>query len=119
YFCSVDPTWKLISLAVPPMNLPLIRLPFFNSNVSAHATDVARVTAITSADFSLCFIMPTPKMFRLASLVYENCKPAGDSIKAEAMHYCCKNLGLNGFIIQRNRSPFKNLGCGRRRAKTA
>ena len=39
YVCTVEPTWKLISVSVPLTNLPLIRLPFFNSNVSAHAAD--------------------------------------------------------------------------------
>src|SRR5438128_12465772 len=39
YFCTDEPTWKLISLSVPPMNLPLIRLPFFRSKESAHAID--------------------------------------------------------------------------------
>src|SRR6266702_1484547 len=29
YLCTEEPTWKLISLSAPPMNLPLIRLPFF------------------------------------------------------------------------------------------
>jgi hypothetical protein len=39
YFCTEEPTWKLISLSVPPMNLPLIRLPFFSSKESARARD--------------------------------------------------------------------------------
>src|SRR6201989_3368310 len=39
YFCTDEPTWKLISVSVPPMNLPLIRLPFFSSKESAHARD--------------------------------------------------------------------------------
>src|SRR5262245_12074804 len=44
YFCTDEPTWKLISVSVPPMNLPLMRLPFFSSKESAHETDVASKT---------------------------------------------------------------------------
>src|SRR5215470_10559591 len=47
YFCTDDPTRKLISFSVPPINLPLIRLPFFSSNESAHAADVSRQMATT------------------------------------------------------------------------
>src|SRR5271170_4953048 len=39
YFCTEEPTWKLISVSVPPMNLPLIKLPFFSSKESADARD--------------------------------------------------------------------------------
>src|SRR5271168_5516134 len=53
YFCAVEPTWKLISVSVPPRNLPLIRLPFFNSNVSAHAIDAAKARAVRNPHFSL------------------------------------------------------------------
>src|SRR5271157_6668358 len=56
YFCTDEPTWKVISLSVPPKNLPSIRLPFFSSNESAHAIDAARQNPMTNTLFSLNFI---------------------------------------------------------------
>src|SRR6202034_4009465 len=60
YFCTVEPTWKLISVSVPPRNLPLIRLPFFSSNLSAHAIDAARISAVRNPCFSLRLIIFLP-----------------------------------------------------------
>jgi hypothetical protein len=66
YLCTVEPTWKLISLSVPPMNLPLIRLPFFSSKESAHATDVDRHSAMTNPQFNLNFMMTSPLHWPMA-----------------------------------------------------
>src|SRR5580658_2575578 len=60
YFCTEEPTWKLISLSVPPMNLPLIKLPFFSSKESAHARDVPSHRAMTNPQFSLDFTLISP-----------------------------------------------------------
>src|SRR5208282_2973946 len=60
YFCTEEPTWQLISLSVPPMNLPLIRLPFFSSKVSAHARDATSHRATTKPQFSLKFTLNPP-----------------------------------------------------------
>src|SRR6266436_1730146 len=57
YFCTEEPTWKLISLSVPPMNLPLIRLPFFSSKESAHARDAPSHRAMTSPQVSFNFTL--------------------------------------------------------------
>src|ERR1700758_3585386 len=56
YFCTEEPTWKLISLSVPPMNLPLIRLPFFSSKESAHARDAPSHRVMTKPQFSFNFM---------------------------------------------------------------
>src|SRR5262245_4229443 len=56
YFCTDEPTWKLISLSVPPTNLPLIRLPFFSSRESPHAMEAATHNATTKLRFGLIFI---------------------------------------------------------------
>jgi hypothetical protein len=53
YFCSDEPTWKLISLSVPPMNLPLIELPLFSSKESPHAIGVTTHMATTNPQFFL------------------------------------------------------------------
>jgi hypothetical protein len=55
YFCTEEPTSKLISLSVPPMNLPLIRLPFFSSKESAHAREAPSHRAMTILHFSFNF----------------------------------------------------------------
>src|ERR1700730_12677095 len=60
YFCTEEPTWKLISLSVPPMNLPLIRLPFFSSKESAHARDAPSHRAMTNPQFTLNFTLTSP-----------------------------------------------------------
>src|SRR5207302_4207730 len=60
YFCTEEPTWKLISLSVPPMNLPLIRLPFFSSKESAHARDAPSHSAMTNPQFSFNFTLASP-----------------------------------------------------------
>src|SRR5882724_2667603 len=60
YFCTDEPTWKLISLSVPPMNLPLIRLPFFSSKESAHARDAPSHRATTNPQFSFNFTLTSP-----------------------------------------------------------
>src|ERR1700760_1787386 len=60
YFCTEEPTWKLISLSVPPMNLPLIRLPFFSSKESAHARDAPSHRAMTNPQFSFNFTLTSP-----------------------------------------------------------
>src|SRR5271157_2365557 len=60
YFCTDEPTWKVISLPVPPKNLPSIRLPFFSAKESAHAIDAARQNPITNPQFSLNFMMTSP-----------------------------------------------------------
>jgi hypothetical protein len=72
YFCTVEPTWKLISVSVPPRNLPLIRLPFFNCNVSAHAIDANKVSAVRNPYFSLSLMMSSPSMPLLTSPIYIN-----------------------------------------------
>src|SRR6266478_5854949 len=60
YFCTEEPTWKLISLSVPPMNLPLIRLPFFSSKESAHARDAPSHRAMTNPQFSFNLTLTSP-----------------------------------------------------------
>src|ERR1700751_5278996 len=60
YFCTDEPTWKLISVSVPPMNLPLIRLPFFSSKESAHARDAPSHRAMTNPQFSFNFTLTSP-----------------------------------------------------------
>src|SRR5208337_2255617 len=60
YFCTDEPTWKVISLPVPPRNLPSIRLPFFSSKESAHVIDAARQNPMTNPQFSLNFMMTSP-----------------------------------------------------------
>src|SRR5271157_2849860 len=59
YVCIDEPPWKLISLPVPPVNLPLIRLPFFSFKESADAIDTSRHTAMTNPQLSLHFITLT------------------------------------------------------------
>src|SRR5258705_6406029 len=60
YFCTEEPTWKLISLSVPRMNLPLIRLPFFSSKESAHARDAPSHRAMTNPQFRFNFTLTSP-----------------------------------------------------------
>src|SRR5580698_7118732 len=73
YFCTVDPTWKLISASVPPRNLPLIRLPFLNCNVSGHAIDAARVRTVRNPHFSLSPMVSFPFDACLVFLVVIDC----------------------------------------------
>src|SRR3974390_198096 len=73
YFCTDEPTWKLISVSVPPINLPFIRLPFFHSKESERATEPARHTTraiLNILAFHLTFIIPS-------SLQSPNCRGAG------------------------------------------
>src|SRR5580692_8490929 len=60
YFWSEEPTWKLISLSVPPMNLPLIRLPFFSSKESAQARDPPSHSAMTNPQCRFDFTLISP-----------------------------------------------------------
>src|SRR5258705_6541001 len=60
YFCTEEPTWKLISLSVPPMNLPLIRLPFFSSKESAQERDAPSQREMTNSHFSFNFTLTSP-----------------------------------------------------------
>src|SRR5215469_6130502 len=55
-FCIVAPTWKLMSFSEPPINLPLIRLPFFSSKESAQASDAAKQRTPNNAQLSFNFI---------------------------------------------------------------
>jgi len=70
YFCTDEPTWKLISLSVPPMNLPLIRLPFFSSKESAHAIDAIKYSPMTTPQFNLNFLMTSPPQPSACSPVF-------------------------------------------------
>jgi hypothetical protein len=66
--CTEEPTWKLISLSVPPMNLPLIRLPFFSFKESAYPRDALSHRAMTNPQFSFNFTLTFPSSSRLGWL---------------------------------------------------
>src|ERR1700722_8793572 len=97
YFCTVEPTRKLMSVSVPPRNLPLIRLPFFNSNVSAHAIDATRVSAIRNPYLSLSLMMYLRCPCSLPDL-YINCRPVGthfphlSELKHDVLSRCARHL---------------------------
>src|SRR5215469_13036566 len=62
YFSTDEPTRKLISESVPPINLPFIRLPFLHSKKSERATEAARHTTTTAPNilaFRLIFTIPS------------------------------------------------------------
>src|SRR5258708_28754128 len=71
YFCTEEPTWKLISLSVPPMNLPLISLPFFSSKEPAHASDAPSHRAMTNPQcrFNFTLISPCCDPLRFSGLI--------------------------------------------------
>src|SRR6266852_2203799 len=60
YFCTEEPTWKLISLSVPTHELALNQAPFFSSKESAHATDAASHRAMANPQFSFSFTLTSP-----------------------------------------------------------
>jgi hypothetical protein len=89
YFCTVEPTWKLISVCVPPRNLPLIRLPFFNCSVSAHAIDAAKVSAVRNQYFSLSLMMCFPSMPLPTFPIYKIVDPLGTHLEP---NHCLFNM---------------------------
>ena len=70
-FWTDDPTWKLMLVWVPSMNLPLIRLPFFNSKESARAAAAATHRATITPQICFAFITSSP----VYSLCYVAFKP--------------------------------------------
>src|ERR1700758_4741422 len=60
YRCTDEPTWNLISVSVPPTNLPLMRLPFLSSEESADVIAAPKQSAITNPQTSLGRIMTSP-----------------------------------------------------------
>src|SRR6185369_12074956 len=60
YVWRDEPTWKITSVSLPPTNLPLMRLPFFNSSESDHASEVSNDKTTTTPILNLIFSSPRP-----------------------------------------------------------
>src|SRR3974390_645760 len=72
YRCTWEPTWKLISVPVPPKYLPLMRLPFLSSREASQVTVAPRQSAMSNLQTRLGPIVVLLGQRRIARTAYDH-----------------------------------------------
>src|ERR1700751_1128249 len=100
-------------LSLPPMNFPLIPLPFFNSNESAGASPATKHMARTIPQFCLKLIVVLPVIIR-GCFCFQKSQPLGRWLCTHLPWTISRFLGPFRLFLLHSRFHFQQKGVGLR-----